>query len=109
MSALLAAVVIITGLHGTVVRGPTEPVCRMGQACSAPAVGAVLVFSREGRVVARARTDVDGRYAVRLAPGTYAVRRPSAPAIGTGLRPATVRVVRGHSTRVDFFIDTGIR
>jgi hypothetical protein len=90
-------------------RGPTQPVCQMGQACSAPAVGAVLVFSRDGRVVARARTDADGRYAVRLAPGTHSVREPVAQKIGTGLRPAVVRVVPGRSTRADFFIDTGIR
>jgi hypothetical protein len=109
MSVVLAAVVALSGLHGIVMRGPTQPVCRMGQACSEPAVGAVLVFSRDGRAVARVRTDVDGRYAVRLAPGTYTVREPVAPKIGTGLRPAVVRVVRGRSTRADFFIDTGIR
>ena len=87
-------------------RGPTTPVCVTARPCSEPAVGAVLAFSRDGRVV-RARVGVGGRYAVRLAAGTYAVRLLPAPKIGTGVRPGRIRVTRG--ARVDFFIDTGIR
>jgi hypothetical protein len=32
-----------------------------------------------------------------------------APKIGTGMTPRSVRVKLGVSSRVDFFIDTGIR
>ena len=87
-------------------RGPTTPVCMLGKPCDEPAVGAVLAFSRSGHVT-RVRVGAGGRYAVRLAPGTYSVRELPAPRIGTGLRPDRVRVNR--AARVDFFIDTGIR
>jgi hypothetical protein len=110
MSALLATLVLLTGsLHGVVMRGPIAPVCRAGMPCNEPASGAVLLFSREGRVAARIRIGATGRYTVRLAAGTYLVRQETAPRIGFGIRPDRVRVVRGTSTRADFFIDTGIR
>lgn len=108
MSALLAVLVAITGLHGVVTRGPTQPVCRIGVPCSEPAVGAVLAFSRGGQVAARVKAGRGGRYAVRLAPGLYAVRVVPTQRIG-GLKPVQVRVRRGVDARVDFAIDTGIR
>lgn len=109
MSALLALALLTSGLHGVVVRGPTQPVCEVGKPCTAPAVGALLVFSHAGHVAARVRTGAGGRYSVRLAPGLYAVRVSPAGKIGTGIRPRQVRVARGVFGRVDFFIDTGIR
>ncbi len=109
MHALLALVLAATGLHGVVMRGPTMPVCIVGKPCSAPAAGAVLVFSRAGRIVGRTRTNARGRYDVTLAPGWYSVRLAQAPRIGRGLRPTEVRVPAGASRRVDFFVDTGIR
>ena len=89
-------------------RGPITPVCRTGMPCNEPAVGAVLAFSRNGRVAARVRVGQGGRYSVRLAAGTYSVRQAPAQKIGFGIRPDLVRV-RSVSTRADFFIDTGIR
>jgi hypothetical protein len=109
MSVLVALALAVSGLHGVVMRGPTQPVCQVGTPCSAPAVGVVLVFSRSGYVVARVRTGSGGRYSVRLAAGSYAVRLQPVPKIGTGMTPRTVRVKAGVSSRVDFFIDTGIR
>jgi hypothetical protein len=109
MGALLALALVVSGLHGVVTRGPTQPVCQVGTPCSAPAVGIELVFSRAGHVVARVRTGSGGRYAVRLAPGDYAVGVQPQPKIGTGLRPRTVRVPRGAPALVNFFVDTGIR
>jgi len=108
MAALLALALSLTGLHGIVTRGPTTPVCQVGKACSEPAVGAVLVFSRDGRVVARARTGAGGHYSVHLAPAVYAVRLSPAQRIG-GLTPRQVRVRLGPSRYLDFAIDTGIR
>lgn len=110
MTALFATLAVLTGtLHGVVMRGPTAPVCREGMPCNAPADGAVLVFSRDGRVAARLRIGPTGRYTIRLAAGAYLVRQAPTPRIGFGLRPDRVHVARGVSTRVDFFIDTGIR
>jgi hypothetical protein len=110
MTALFVTLAVLTGsLHGVVMRGPTAPVCRVGMPCNAPADGVVLVFTRDGRVAARVRIGPTGRYTVRLAAGAYLVRQATAPRIGFGIRPDRVRVVRGVSIRVDFFIDTGIR
>jgi hypothetical protein len=108
MAVLLALVLAATGLHGVVTRGPTTPVCRVGQPCSAPAVGAILVFSRGGRIAARAHVGAGGRYVVRLGSGVYAVEVSPTQTIG-GLRPHQVRVRAGVSSRIDFQIDTGIR
>jgi hypothetical protein len=106
---LLSLAVALSGLHGTVVRGPTMPVCRVGESCTAPVVGAVLRFSRGGKVVAHTRTLAGGRYSIRLAPGVYSVTILPAPRIGTGLRPRTVRVRPGVAGHLDFMLDTGIR
>jgi len=109
MSALLALALVASGFHGIVTSGPTTPVCQVGKPCSEPAVGAVLVFSHDGRVAARVRAGSGGRYAVHLEPGFYAVQVAPAPKIGTGLRPRQVRVRAGIFGRLDFAIDTGIR
>jgi hypothetical protein len=107
MRLLLA--VLVTGLHGTVTRGPITPVCMVGKPCSAPAAGVVLIFSRNGRDAARVTTGALGRYSVRLAPGTYGVRTGAPTKIGRGLAPSLVSVPSTASRRVDFRIDTGIR
>ncbi|HEY2074645.1 MAG TPA: hypothetical protein VGG88_13800 [Gaiellaceae bacterium] len=104
---MIAVALALALLQGVVVRGPTTPVCMTGKPCSEPAVGAVLVFSRDG-VSERVRVGAGGRYSVRLAPGTYAVRQAPAPRIGFGVRPDRVRVTRA-GTRANFYIDTGIR
>jgi hypothetical protein len=106
---LVLVALLASGLHGTVMRGPTMPVCMVGVPCSEPAAGAVLVFTRRDRVAARVRTDAHGRYRVSLRPGLYAVRLPATPRLGAGLAPRSVRVPRGANARVDFMIDTGIR
>jgi len=98
-----------SGLRGLVTRGPITPVCVAGQPCSEPAKNVTLVFSRNGRVVRRVRTNDQGRYRVALTPGLYAVRLTPKPRIGRGLEPVRVRVMRARFRRVDFSIDTGIR
>jgi hypothetical protein len=104
---VIAALLSLVLLHGVVMRGPTTPVCTTSKPCSEPAVGAVLVFTGGGRVV-RSRVGADGRYSVRLAPGTYTVRQAPATRIGFGIRPDRVRIGR-VAVHADFFIDTGIR
>jgi len=109
MVGVLALVVLVSGLHGVVTGGPTLPVCKVGSLCTAPAVGADLVFSRGGHTVIEARTGAGGRYSIRLAPGFYTVSLTPTPRIGFGLQPTTVRVIEGTNRRIDFSIDTGIR
>ena len=98
------------GLHGVVMRGPIVPVCSIELPCDAPAPHVTLLFLRNDRLVGRAVTDADGRYALRLPAGSYTVSRPAAvSSIDRKLEPNRVRVYAGRVTRVDFSIDTGIR
>ena len=98
------------GLYGVVRRGPTKPVCSIGEPCSEPATHTKLRFLRGTAVVSSVVTDARGRYRVRLPRGVYVVRVAGVPAGGMGGRitPATVRV-RAAWRRQNFDIDTGIR
>jgi hypothetical protein len=98
------------GLHGLVTRGPVVPVCSIEVPCDAPAPGVTLLFFRNDRMVGRALTDQNGRYALRLPAGVYTVSRPAAASsLDRKLEPNRVRVYAGRLSRVDFSIDTGIR
>jgi hypothetical protein len=106
--ALAAALALVTGtIHGTVMRGPIAPVCRVGTPCSVPAKNVTLSFTRNGST-RTATTDDRGRYSIRLAAGVYAVKTNQRP-FGSVPQPKTIRVKAARSTRVDFAIDTGIR
>jgi hypothetical protein len=97
-----------SGLRGKVTLSPTRPVCIEDQPCSKPAPGVLLVFRREGRIVARVTTRADATYRLTLAPGTYTVAAPLYRH-GSGVTPRVVRVVKGCHRRVDLEIDTGIQ
>jgi hypothetical protein len=94
-----------TGVRGLVTRGPITPVCQEGVPCSAPAKHIKITFARAG-VAKTVVTGANGRYSILLAPGTYAVRFPSAK---FGFRPRSVVVVAGRMSTRDFSVDTGIR
>jgi carboxypeptidase family protein len=94
-----------SGLHGIVARGPTTPVCREGVPCHAAAVHVRISFVADG-VSRTTTTDAKGRYAIALAPGTYAVR--VAVSLGS-VRPAKVVVRAGASRLQNLTVDTGIR
>jgi hypothetical protein len=111
MGSLVALAVLLSGLHGTVTRGPTVPVCRQTQPCTAP-VQATLVFRRTGTGpmagrLYRTRSAADGRYRVVLLPGYYTVS--TVERIGLRMYPRAVHVRAGHNDKLDFKIDTGIR
>ena len=97
-----------TGLKGKVMRGPTQPVCRITEPCEEPAKGVTLVFSRAGKVVARAKTNQKGWYRVTLRPGRYTVRSNNT-VLSRGLSPRSATVPKASVKRLDFDIDTGIR
>jgi hypothetical protein len=99
------------GLYGLVTRGPTRPVCSVGEPCSEPAARTKLRFLRGGALVGSVVTDARGRYRLRLPGGLYTVRTGaagSASGIGRGVEPSTVRVRAGWR-RQNFDVDTGIR
>ena len=103
---MLAAV--LSGLFGTVSRGPVMPVCQAEQSCSAPAAGVRLTFVRDGKAVRSVVTSSTGRYRVHLPAGSYLVRLTKTSSIER-MRPTSVVVRRGVMSRRSFFIDTGIR
>jgi hypothetical protein len=103
--AISGASVTRSGVHGSVRRGPTQPVCQVGTPCTAPAAGVRLTFLR-GTVVRHKRTNKRGRYSIRLAPGRYAVRVSGGR---FGYTPRKVIVRRGHMSRLNIQIDTGLR
>ena len=98
-----------SGIYGTVRLSPALPVCSTETPCTKPLPGFPLVFSRNGRRVARVRTDAHGRYRIALAGGVYAVSTARGGTIGRGLEPTRVRVPSGRFRRVDFSYDSGIR
>jgi hypothetical protein len=112
-SAFVALAVLLSGLHGTVTKGPTTPVCRVGQPCTAPAQ-VTLLFRRTTATGAsgrpfRARSTADGRYRIVLAPGYYTVSTVERIGITPNIRPRSVHVRAGHLDLLDFSIDTGLR
>jgi hypothetical protein len=97
-----------TGLRGKVMRGPTQPVCRVNDPCEEPARGVRLVFYRSGKIVGRATTNQKGWYRVTLRPGRYTVGTQN-PRVSRNLSPKTASVPTSTVRRVDFDIDTGLR
>lgn len=97
-----------TGLQGVVMRGPTQPVCHVGEPCQEPAKRLLLQFRRDGVLRAQVRTNDKGRYAVRLAPGRYSVTTPRLRP-GQTLSPQLVRVPHGRVGRVNFTLETSIQ
>ena len=106
-SFVALAAVLISGFHGTVTKGPTTPVCRVGEPCSGPAQ-VTLLFRRAGHTY-RARSAANGAYRITLPAGYYTVSTVERIGITRNIRPQAVHVRRGHNDRLDFSIDTGIR
>jgi hypothetical protein len=107
MHLLATLAIILSGLQGTVTKGPITPVCREGVPCDAP-VQVTLVFRRPGHVY-RTRSAPNGRYQIRLPAGYYSVSTLERIGIRRNIAPRAVHVRRGHVDKLDFTIDTGIR
>jgi hypothetical protein len=98
-----------TGLVGIVLRGPTEPVCRAGDSCTAPFGAGFSVRQGDG-VVVTFRSDASGRFEVHLAPGTYlVVPDADAPILSPVSQAKPVVVGAAGLTSVQLVFDTGIR
>jgi hypothetical protein len=105
-------------LAGTISVGPFCPVEVEGEECPTPPGTyesiRVLVFvgpSPSGRLVADARPDAEGRFALTLPAGTYRVTLEHSIGIPSGGSPPfqDARVEAGATTSLAFEIDTGIR
>lgn len=96
-------------LSGIVTRSPIAPVERPGRPSSAPAIGVkVTVSSSDGKEVASAVTDNEGRYSISLPPGNYIVSVTPGP-VGRPGAPVEVTVATGAEITQDLRIDTRIR
>lgn len=96
-------------VDGTILRGPLQPVCQVGQPCDGPLV-ADFVVARNGRAVLHFRTDAAGRFTIALAPGSYQViPSTDAPIIGAGTVSQPLTVVPPETRGVMLQFDTGIR
>jgi hypothetical protein len=98
-------------LTGGITRGPMFPVSRAGAPPSpVPVAGAELrIFDLKGVLVATARTDGGGLYRVSLPSGNYRVVRGAGFSGAARNLPAIVAVSPGGQTRLDIWVDTGIR
>jgi len=103
-----ASEVQVTGLEGTVVRGPIQPVCRVGQPCDAPFSAGFQVWQQQ-RHVAVFRSDSAGHYQVQLNPGAYTVVADSGAPIWPRGQSRMVTVGPTGFTHVDLTFDTGTR
>ena len=101
------AIAVTSGLHGTVIKGPTTPVCRAGVPCSGPAQ--VTLIFRKGTRTYRIRSSTAGVYRITLPAGYYTVTTLERIGITRNIRPQRVHVRAGHNDKLDFRIDTGIR
>ena len=98
-----------TGLTGTVLRGPTQPVCTVNQTCDAPFSSAFTVL-KVGTIVAGFRSDAQGHYEIRLPPGGYTIMPDAdAPIVKPVSQAKDVTVGSSGMTMLDLHFDTGIR
>jgi hypothetical protein len=110
---VLATVLAVTlglagGAQGRVVIDPAQPVCMLGQPCTAPDAGEVLAFWRGSHRVASTRTDAGGRFRLSLGPGLYRVTLPHRRS-RVALAPQLIRVPQAGYARLTLRVDIGIR
>src|SRR6266568_4634986 len=104
-STVAAAGTRTSGVTGRVTAGPTCPVERVDHPCPPQPVSATIKAQKTSRTVARTRSDANGDYSMRLAPGRYTL------VVQTGSLfprcPATaVTVPRNQVVTADISCDT---
>lgn len=101
-----------SGLRGLARQGPINPVEQPGVPNKRPLPNALItVQTTGGREVARARTDGEGRFEIRLSPGAYRVvpLPPDPQNILPRAEPFAVTVRARQFTALVIDYDTGIR
>ena len=101
-------------LHGKVAIGPLQPVVTPREPAEVPCevyeARKIMVYDKSGeKLVEQVDIDCDGRYSVKLAPGTYTVDINRICIDSSAEVPARVEIQSGITTRLDVDIDTGIR
>ncbi|HXA30378.1 MAG TPA: carboxypeptidase-like regulatory domain-containing protein [Candidatus Angelobacter sp.] len=105
-----APTVLLSGVDVLTISGPTCPVQRQGDTCTAPIAAAVVVTRSDGSVAARATTSSNGRGHIPLPPGSYTVSGESGGhAFPRPPAPQPVTVPPDQFVAVQLSFDTGIR
>jgi hypothetical protein len=98
-----------SGIRGLVLLGPQCPVVQQGSPCpDTPFEGTVAVTDLSGRLVGTTRSGADGRFEIRLDPGTYLLQAIDLQGV-TFSKPVTMEVTAGHMNDATVLVDTGIR
>lgn len=98
-----------SGIRGVVLLGPQCPVVQEGSPCpDKPFEGTVAVTTVPGRLVGTTRSGADGRFEIRVDPGTYQVAAIDLQGINFS-KPVTVEVRTGRMSEATVLVDTGIR
>ena len=97
-----------TGIAGIATVGPTCPVERADSPCPDRPYEARITVWRGTTLVAETRSAPDGRFTVRLAPGTYRVVGESEGTLPRGTE-TTVTVGAGQMAAATLRFDSGIR
>ncbi len=98
-----------SGIYGVATLGPTCPVERPGQTCTAPFVGTIELVRQAGdsAEITSVNTNQDGSFRVSLAPGDYVAERTDTKIFN--LSKTKIQVVDNQFTKVNIEFDTGIR
>ena len=98
-----------SGIRGQALAGPQCPVEVAGSPCpDAPWQGTVVAIDTSSGDRYSVETDDEGRFELRLAPGSYEVTI-DAETSPPSAKPQTVSVAAGAFTDVTVSVDTGIR
>ncbi|MGH7590271.1 MAG: hypothetical protein ACREL2_02445 [Gemmatimonadales bacterium] len=89
-------------------RGPVQPVCRVGEPCDAP-FSATLEAWQQQQFVARFQSDSLGNYQVLLPPGAYTITVDSGASLWPTQQPHDITVGPVGLTHANLTFDTGIR
>lgn len=98
-----------SGIYGQVILGPTCPVQRIGEECTKPYQGAVIIKNYDqSQEVTSFTTNSKGEFRVSLPSGSYYLL------VGGGrslpfLKATSVAVKANQYTKIELNIDTGIR
>ena len=100
-----------SGIRGRVVAGPQCPVEPVsGNECADKPVSTdVIVKAGGGDLVTKVHSGSDGRFEVRLKPGTYVLAPVDAGSGIMAAKPVSVTVKAGRFARATLTLDTGIR
>ena len=98
-----------SGIHVTATIGPTCPgPQRLGQVCTRPYEGVLVVTDSHGKDIATATTDQNGQATIDLPPGAYTLAPKIEGRYPAGM-PVAATVSAGEYAEVNLELDTGIR